>query len=231
MHNIDTPFLLNNAHKHTKTYVAPSPDISNLSAEEQCNGRESVDLNGVRLFPRLNLSLFSPPRRVKIPFEPSSAFNIGWSSDRLKRMASIAVTSVQDSNTNHETAGSRRLTQASCLFSVYIALLSNAIVFMGSRQSKHPQIAAVGAMTSTSRLLDEFGTSTVTGDDTPERLRRKSSIDLSYYSPGALIAYEEDSDVKKARAAAMTLGLKVLVCSLFKEKFPHVRFCRLHWNR
>jgi hypothetical protein len=224
MHNIDTPFLLNNAHKHTKNYVAPSPDISNLTAPSsfpsssvdelfQSVGRENAEVHSAQVFPRLNAQLFSPPRCVKIPFEPSSAFNIGWSSDRLKRMASIAVTpSVQDNAASHETAGSgRQLTAMSCFFSVYLALLSHSITFMGSRRSKHPQIAAVGALTSTVRLLDEFGTGSVNGDDiTPDKTRRRSSIDLSNQSPMVTaISFDEDAEVAQTRAAAMSLGLKV----------------------
>lgn len=47
--NIDTPFLLNKAHKHTKTYVAISPNTVDIPLSQD-NINQGISS---RIFPRL----------------------------------------------------------------------------------------------------------------------------------------------------------------------------------
>lgn len=53
LQTLDTPFLLNNSHRHIKAFVAPSPDLSGLSNLVWCIDNNSIDTSKKIGFPRL----------------------------------------------------------------------------------------------------------------------------------------------------------------------------------
>lgn len=132
--NIDTPFLDNVDSKHQKTYVAPSPDISNCPIE------------GPYLYPNglgnLNASLYSAPRNLTPPLNSGVSTSMMHLA-RLKR-----------ANTSFLGSGYVGPQSAfASTYSCYIVTLSRLICYTQS----HLFEFKAAARTSVQQIIEEYG--------------------------------------------------------------------------
>lgn len=169
--------------------------------------------------------MFSPPRQFKISFDPFSSSNVGWSSDRLKRMPSAGSSIISNDATpqGQDAGASTLLTPLSCLFSIYIASISHTMIMMGDKKVRR-KFSAVGLLTTTSRLLDEFGSTISNNEETsPDKSYRRKYSDVgsvyigngsAHNMPVVLDLEEEAPEAVVARSASLKLALQVGVIDL-----------------
>lgn len=112
------------------------------------------------------------------------------------------MTSSNDSIQGQDAGASTLLSPTSCMFSIYLVSFSHAMIMMGSRKGFHRKFSSLGLMTTTSRLLDEFGSNGL--EITPDKsfVRRRNTVDSNEYE-------EETSEMASKRAGTMKLALQV----------------------
>ena len=155
LRNIDTPFILDSTTRHTKTYVPPTPDTTNLPATNTPSGHFEYDK-----FPQLDPNLFSAPRQMSVSLDAGQTM-ANANQARLKRIQPQAQPTPP-------------LSAVACVYSCYIVSISHVICSAHVRSTP-----AKKAGRSTSQIIGEFA------PPTAARRNSLDSVSQNGGSPGA----------------------------------------------
>eukprot|EP01038_Epipyxis_sp_PR26KG_P004270 gene4270-6049_t len=181
---IDTPFLKDKTNKHIKTYVPPTPDLSDLPPDFTYTYPR---------FPRLNELLFSKPRKLNATFNNAQRSSNNLSAIRLKRKNTSSSSAMANTNQTN-------LSAVSCIYTSYMVTLCQ---FITSSMNKakvtitRPQSINI----STEQIIGEYINGSPAGGgnngsimETIERRRSNSSYvnsfnkyDINSQSPEIII--------------------------------------------
>lgn len=165
--SIDTPFLLDNGTRHTKTYVPPTANTSNLA---EVNG-----LYKYSTFPKLDVSLFSEARKLGVTFDAGNTLQL----NRLKRKGMIAG----------QNPSTQPMSSIAATYSCYLITISyvicNGLVSKG-------KVSKRGSLRSTREVLEEYKNS----PDSVEKRRSRSASTSSNtsYSSHEIFKILDDSE-------------------------------------
>jgi len=131
LRNIDTPFLLDNGTRHTKTYVPPTANTTNLP--------EVKKLYKYSTFPKLDVSLFSEARKLEVTFDTGNILQL----NRLKRKGLIPG----------QTPSTQPMSSIAATYSCYLVTISyvicNGLLAKGV-------VSRRGSLRSTKEVLEEY---------------------------------------------------------------------------
>ena len=165
LRNIDTPFLLDNGTRHTKTYVPPTANTSNLP--------EVKGTYKYPTFPKLDNSLFSDARKLEVTFDTGNILQL----NRLKRKGLIPG----------QMPSTQPLSSIAATYSCYLVTLSYVIC---NGLTAKGEFARRGSIRSTREVLEEYKNS----PESIEKRRGRSASTASSSSYEIQKALEKDMD-------------------------------------
>lgn len=217
LHSIDTPFLLDTADRHAKTYVPPTPNTEGLPPHFTVG-----DAAQPAFTRKLDESLYSAPRKLPAQLDAGQSLTSCYQL-RLKRNNKQPPTNGAQNQNDHDGS---HLSALGCAYSCYlvtIALLMCHSVSKGAFTRRH-------AGPTTQRIIEEFsvnassnhggssnnsvqdqplGASSNSGATPPrERQNSTTSTSTTSRSRSESVVYTSTEDFAKNIESAK-LGLKV----------------------
>lgn len=239
LRSIDTPFLLESAHKHSKTYVTPSPDLNGLPLGGTYSYRafprfKYVDSEaGIQVFttdlhfntPTLGLldlrclcrpELFSSPRGLSASLMRGGS----WGPMAAAHMARLKRATPQQQPAQGGTGSEQRQQQQqpqsvmACTFSCYLVTLARVVCHTLAASS----VKFVTSAPSTQQIIEEFACTAPGAAPEGASVARPRGWSLLGTGLGATANTplgstasrgEDEEALSSRRAEASKLGLKV----------------------